>query len=120
MRLLRGGAVVGVGMMVCAMFGLTNQTLASGVTSQTASLAWGPEPAITVGSNPVEIAAGANGSIWVVDATDATLTEIADVNGAATVQQPIALASGSQPTGVTVDLDGNIWVGLNNTQQRLM
>ena len=117
MRLLRGGAVVGVGMMAFAMFGLTNQTLASGVASQTASLAWGTEPAITVGTNPVEIAAGANGSIWVVDSTDATLTEIADVNGAATVQQPIALASGSQPTGVTVDLDGNIWVGLNNTQQ---
>ena len=116
-RLLRGGAVVGVGMMAFAMFGLTNQTLASGVASQTASLAWGAEPALTVGTNPVEIAAGEDGSIWVVDSTDASLTEIADVNGVATVQQPIALASGSQPTGVTVDLDGNIWVGLNNTQQ---
>ncbi len=117
MRLLRGGAVVGVGMMAFAMFGLANQTLASGVSSQTNSLAWGTEPAITVGTNPVEIAAGEDGSIWVVDATDATLTEIADVAGVSTPQTPIALATGSQPTGVTVDLDGNIWVGLSATGQ---
>jgi len=116
-RLFRGGVVVGVGMMASAMFGLANHSMASGVSSQTNSLAWGTEPAITVGTNPVEIAAGANGSIWVVDSTDATLTEIADVNGVATAQQPVALASGSRPTGVTVDQSGNVWVGLSGTGQ---
>jgi streptogramin lyase len=91
--------------------------MASGVAGQTASLAWGAESEITLGSNPVEIAAGANGSIWVVDSTDATLTEVADIDGVATPRTPIALEAGSNPTGVTVDQDGNVWVGLNNTQE---
>jgi len=86
-------------------------------STATPAAAWGTEPAITLGSNPIEIAAGEDGSIWVVDATDATLTEITNVAGVSTPQTPIALATGSNPTGVTVDLDGNVWVGLTATGQ---
>ena len=86
-------------------------------STATPAAAWGAEPAITLGSNPTEIAAGDDGSIWVVDSTDATLTEITNVAGVSTPQTPIALAEGSNPTGVTVDLDGNVWVGLTATGQ---
>jgi LPXTG-motif cell wall-anchored protein len=113
----RGGLALVVGAASFAAFGLNNQSMASGVAGQTASLAWGAESEITLGSNPVEIAAGANGSIWVVDSTDATLTEVADIDGVATPRTPIALEAGSNPTGVTVDQDGNVWVGLNNPQR---
>jgi streptogramin lyase len=114
---VRGGLALVIGAASFTVFGLTNQSIASGVTGQTASFAWGAEAAITLGSNPVEIAAGENGSLWVVDSTDATLTEIADVAGVSTPQTPIPLETGSSPTGVTVDHDGNVWVGLNNPQR---
>jgi LPXTG-motif cell wall-anchored protein len=121
MRLFRNGFRSGLALVVgaasFAAFGMNNQSMASGVSGQTASLAWGAQAAITLGSNPVEIAAGANGSIWVVDSTDATLTEVADIDGVATPRTPIALETGSNPTGVTVDQDGNVWVGLNNPQR---
>jgi LPXTG-motif cell wall-anchored protein len=86
-------------------------------STATPASVWGTEPAITLGSDPVEIAAGDDGSIWVVDATDDTLTEITNVAGVSIPQTPIALAADSQPTGVTVDLDGNVWVGLKATGQ---
>ena len=114
---VRGGLALVIGAASFTAFGSTNQSIASGVTGQTASFAWGADTAITLGSNPVEIAAGENGSLWVVDSTDATLTEIADVAGVSTPQTPIALETGSSPTGVTVDQDGSIWVGLNNPQR---
>ena len=86
-------------------------------STATPASVWGSEPAITLGSNPTEMAAGDDGSIWVVDSTDATLTEITNVAGVSRPQTPIALATGSNPTGVTVDLDGNVWVGLTATGQ---
>ena len=91
--------------------------LPTATSTATPALAWGTVPAITLGSNPIEMAAGWDDNIWVVDATDATLTEITNVAGVSTPQTPIALASGSNPTGVTVDLDGNVWVGLTATGQ---
>ena len=91
--------------------------LPTATSTATPALAWGTVPAITLGSNPTEMAAGDDGSIWVVDATDATVTEITNVAGISTPQTPIALAAGSSPTGVTVDLDGNVWVGLTATGQ---
>ncbi len=91
--------------------------LPAATSTATPSLAWGTRPAITLGSNPTEMAAGDDGSIWVVDSTDATVTEITNVAGVSTPQTPIALATGSNPTGVTVDLDGNVWVGLTATGQ---
>ena len=74
---------------------------------------WTLSTPLRVGTNTTAIAAASSTGVWVSDATANTITYYSLVNGTITAGQVLSVPSGSDPTGVLVDNQGDVWVGLS-------
>lgn len=104
---------VRVGLAATLLTGTTVLPLRNAAADEPPTVqAWGSLAPVSFGqgSDPFDLAAGADGSVWVTDEALDTVRQITHIDGTVTTQSAIALPSGSRPTGVTVDLHGNVWV----------
>ncbi len=99
------------------LFGLSVLPAAASSGGST-QLAWGPLPAIAVGSQPVAMIPDTSGNMWVANSGSNTVQELTDVSNTWMAQSPISV--GNNPRALAATSDGGVWVATDAGVQEIL